>query len=708
MPRFQAPRLRRITRRPSVQFVAAGLIITAVSYLLVRAVLDLDASLVPEHREFEPNAGLISTAYNAIRHSGEFPLWNPYVATGVPYLGDPAVYLFNPLGSVPGLILGPVNGPKIGILLAVMFSGFSGYYFASVLGLSWPARVWAGVALAINGHLGARIFGGQFQMAIAFPFIAFSIALFIQSLRRPGAHYPILAGASIALLLFSGLLYNFLYTIGGLAVIFLFYAAAGQAHGWDRASIARLTKRAVQVAAWAAGFAAASLIPFAQTADFVGKDADTLLMHSQTMPNSFLNFLVSDPEYYRTDNRGMPGGFLSEFYSFVGLVPVVSLPLLIPAFRRGNRLLIGLLAALFVFYLAWSSAAHTPFQYLYDLFPFLFNFRWTSRALAPATVILIILAAIGIDELLALLTSSTRPRILPRRRLEWLLQPKVLLALTVVLLAAIAYDMSQVFSTNRSLFALAPRRTDRVSVGRWFEENDVPPGYISWIGGAGPGIVLGLAERGVLRLDPVYWRPKLDYQVDGDPPPADQIINPRAEYLVLPGDVWPQEDDARLTAIVPGAYIYRLEDSPPFASVVASADPPVGTEVPWGDKAVRAEARILSPNVIEVEATSAGPDQDRVLLLQSYFPGWRVEVDGARVGPADNLLGFVSTEALPGRHVYRFVFDPKSHHYGLAISLGTVLGAMLVGLSASNVFSAPLRRVRASVRSLTPKRREPP
>ena len=44
-----------------MQFVAAGLIITAVSYLLVRTVLDLDAALVPRSIEFEPNAGLIST-----------------------------------------------------------------------------------------------------------------------------------------------------------------------------------------------------------------------------------------------------------------------------------------------------------------------------------------------------------------------------------------------------------------------------------------------------------------------------------------------------------------------------------------------------------------------------------------------------------------------------------------------------------------------
>lgn len=64
------------------------------------------------------------------------------------------------------------------------------------------------------------------------------------------------------------------------------------------------------------------------------------------------------------------------------------------------------MATLFVFYLAWSSAAHTPVHYVYEAFPSLYNFRWTSRALAPATPPLILLGAIGIDELLRVATTS--------------------------------------------------------------------------------------------------------------------------------------------------------------------------------------------------------------------------------------------------------------------------------------------------------------
>ncbi|MGB3904066.1 MAG: hypothetical protein WBB22_04025, partial [Anaerolineae bacterium] len=545
---------------PLWQFLLAALLILSISFLFTRQMLNLDSELVPQSAEFEPNAGLISVAYSSVRHHGEFPLWNPYADTGVPYLGDPANYLFNPLGSVPGLILGPVDGPKVGILLAVVFAGLSGYYLASVLGLSWLARVWAGVLLAVNGHLAARLFGGQFQLGIAFPFMAFAFAFFIQSLRREHRVYPILAGLSISLLLFSGLLYYFLFVIPGLAITVLFFAVASQSEGLRVDRLLHLAKKSAGVAAWALGFSAVLLIPFAQAFDFVGKDADPFLQHSQTIPNSFLNFLVSDREYYQQANRGMPEGFLHEFYSYVGIVPVLALLFVIPAFRRGNRLLIGLVATLFFFYLAWSSARHTPFQYAYDTFPFLFNFRWSSRALAAVTPMLIMLAAIGIDHLLHMVAAIPFPKVPARRLFGHLTLPPISIGviLSAGLLAFLAHSALEVLSINRDLLALVPRRQDHLVVAQWLEENDTSPSYV-WMFDGSPGISLRLAERGILRLDPIYWEARLRYPPAADPALGPDIIQPRAKYLVLTNDAPPQQADARLLRAFPARYIYRLE-----------------------------------------------------------------------------------------------------------------------------------------------------
>ena len=58
-------------------FLLATAVILSVAYLLTRAILDLDAGLVPRSAEFEPNAGLISNASDAIRNHGEVPFWHP-------------------------------------------------------------------------------------------------------------------------------------------------------------------------------------------------------------------------------------------------------------------------------------------------------------------------------------------------------------------------------------------------------------------------------------------------------------------------------------------------------------------------------------------------------------------------------------------------------------------------------------------------------
>ena len=121
---------------------------------------------------------------------------------------------------------------------------------------------------------------------------------------------------------------------------------------------------------------------------------------------------------------------------------------------------------------------------------------------------------------------------------------------------------------------------------------------------------MALAEQGILRLDPVYWEPRLDYQVEGNPPAADQIIHPRAEYLVLTNDAPPLEKDAELVVALPARPIYRLLDSPPFASLVSASDPPLGEDtvisVPRWDVSVRVELTRAMASLIAPTSNGRG------------------------------------------------------------------------------------------------------
>ena len=120
------------------------------------------------------------------------------------------------------------------------------------------------------------------------------------------------------------------------------------------------------------------------------------------------------------------------------------------------------------------------------------------------------------------------------------------------MLGALAYNAQEVFDTNRGLYTLVRRRPDHPVVARWFVDNVEAPAYI-WMLDGSPGISLRLAEQGSLRLDPVYWKPRRDDQVEGQPPPAHQTSHPPAEYLAPTNDRPPQRADVVLRRAAPRA-----------------------------------------------------------------------------------------------------------------------------------------------------------
>jgi hypothetical protein len=77
----------------------------------------------------------------------------------------------------------------------------------------------------------------------------------------------------------------------------------------------------------------------------------------------------------------------------------------------------------------------------------------------------------------------------------------------------------------------------------------------------------------------------------------------------------------------------------------------------------------------------AREEEDQLVILESYYPGWSVQVDGAKPQKTDNFGGFNSTSVLPGRHTYRFAFSSATASRGLAVTIGTVLGALALGIA---------------------------
>jgi hypothetical protein len=645
--------------------------LAAIAWVVVafaRPLLNFSNDLIPHGNEHEATAGLIAIARSSIRDFREFPLWNPFFQTGVPYLGDPTSHFYNPIASVPGIILGPLNGPKLSIVLSFLLAGVGQWYLCSALGISRPIRVWAALVAAMSGPLVIRFSDGHYNIGLAAGFIPLVFAFTIQSLRSRSGLYPCLAGLSFAMLVFSGSPYYRIYTAAGLFVTGLFYIVRVSARRPFLAIDTTAAMQGIRATLWATGFSAAQLLPQIEAYPFVSKWLDPDMGGARNVVATFRNLLIADASFYQP--RGLMFG---EEYAYVGFLPLMGLALSAPAWLRGVRRRETLLmAVLFLLFLCWASAKYTFFRYIYAEFPWLYRMRFPATALVEAIPFYLALAGLGLDHLLRSAIDTSAP--LPGRRFMPTMVGAAAFAAVSLLGVSLVFGVADVYQSNNDFVYQSPRPTDQDRITERLRAMD-PSVYSVSIADGSWGVGLAMYEHQLKKLPtPWSWWPNLR-AFNGQEP-----IEARAKYLVLRTVQTPVEEDAVLVSELEGYRIYRLTDSPPYASLVAGG--------PSSDSQNRLEgarevaARFVSNRIIEVDA-EAREEEDRLVILESYYPGWSVQIDGAKPQKTDNFGGFNSTPAVPGRHTYRFTFNSATASRGLAVTIGTVLGALALGIAGA-------------------------
>lgn len=653
-------------------------VIVGVTLLFARPVLNFDESHIPSgDPDWEGSTSWMELDRESILDHAEYPLWDPYFRTGVPHAAEPRTHLLNPIATVPSLIWGVPNGTKVAVVLSMVVAGLTMYYLATVVGLSRPWRVWCGLLMAMSGALAGRVYVGHLVFITGLPYVPLVFALGFQALRRPGVVYPMLAGLASALLFLSGQYYYTIYAVPGLFLTFvIILAGEGWANGrWSPARGAAVVSRGLAVIGWTVGFSAIRLLPQLESQGyFRGPRFD--LSGAQTILASAENFFIPNTNYLNAQLLGRTWSWW-EYYYYVGIVPLVGLALVVAALQRpSQRFAIAWSAALFGLYLAWAAAPHTFFQWIYNVAPFLYRIRVPTRTLAFATPFLLLLAAFGLQYLTDWLAGQHRWRLsVDLRPVRTALHIALGSILAVALIAVSFYGLRDVFDTNRSILHGGARFFDRTSTAQWLRERDPSVFYVS-AADLYQSVPLEFYELGIKRLD-AHWEYAY-YAPNPTLPSVPRSITVTPKYLIGdPGDSFPS---AELIGTVDGRAIYELPQSPYYASTLRSADPPTDASYLWHEKTHEAGARVVSANVIEVKANPSASD-DRLLVLESFHPGWCLEIDGKRAGAPENYGGFLSTQALTGEHTYRFVFDPRSFRFGAAITVGTILGAVLLLLS---------------------------
>lgn len=665
-------------------------VLLAAVLLFCAGILDLRQPTVLPGNESGVFQALDWVLYNSVRIDHKFPLWNPYLRTGIPYIADPMLHAYNPVVSLPVLILGVQAGFKLAVALSFFIGALGMWWLGATLGMSRAARVWVALMFAFAGQPVARFFQGQYLFIFGFAWIPWAIASLLRVARDRRKRDAALAVFSLALIFFSGNAYYAFYMLFAIALLALVMLVSIQ----PRRPFLRVDWRTLGmlagIGALVLGVICVQLLPLAEF--WPRLDKSLQVAGAQTLHQVFLDYTSKDtfrPDAYNT----LPAR--EEYYAYIGLTPFLALFLLPLAWwqRQRRPLLVFLLMGLFV--LMWIDLDLTPWYDAFIRTKALLQFRHLLRILIFGSFAIIVLAGLGLDTLWRWLESAMNPK--PVSRKAQVLSFSAYTGL-IALAAFMLVGISDVYSTNRAHVRTFPSNQAVATATQWLRQFDLGNYYLRM----NPNnVVQDTVVASRLRFIEVWYH-------FGETRQLTNIVNQRpfearANYIIQSSsEPAPSAPGAALIEQVEGFNIYHLANSLPYAFTVSNAalnDLNPAGPLSAGDVTALTS---FSPGPNHVEVIADGQNSETLVVLTSHYPGWWLEVDG-RAQPLLNAGGFLAAEALPGTHKYTFTFRPTTFYLGLLISL--VCAGISIALLVSDI-GAEWQALRTGVRSLPRRLRE--
>ena len=616
----------------------------------------------------------------ALHHDGQFPLWNPYMETGMPHSGDPVSQFFNPLIFLFTLFLPAIPAFKLSILSSFFLAGLGQLLLGYVVGFRLPVRLWSALLFMLSGGLAMLWRLGWASLLIGIAWVPFCLAFVLWALVSKRRMPIVMAAASLAMLFLSGTMYWSLY-FAGVAILLILIAItlAWFASRLDNSQEPRrMIARVALILVFAAGFSAVYLLPLSDTVMYMDKrDApDVQQKGAQPITYAMFDYVVKDFPYYQSEGLGkLPSGS----WMYIGVLPFILLILLPLSLQQPQRRdLVVLFLVLTIFLFAWQANPYTPIHWIYKAVPFLYSFRFPNQLLIFATVPLLILAGFGLEyvfskiegvDLYIHLFSPSMHEETPKAAAS----VKVSSLLYVGMVGFLMFSLYDVFKSNQGFgFSEGALNPEAASAISWLKHED-PGSYYVQIGN--PDIFwnwLPAAYRNeimVLNFDD-YARNLRSSSHQKDPATP---IRATAKYIFAQADHAPQEP-ALLLHSFKDVNLYLNKDSLPFSFLASNTLLSDATPLDPGNVA-SADAKFNGPNRISITAETT-ENNKYLVVLESYYPGWKVYIDN-REAELNKIGDFLGVLAKPGRHIYTFVFAPMKFTIGLVLSIMTGIAALL-------------------------------
>lgn len=380
-----------LKKRPNV-FVALLLLLVAAA-LFAPYLLQPDSLMWPRS-----GLGTDLLTYNwtsaqffrdAVRETGQFPLWQGTFMGGQPMIGNPAIRVFYP----PQLVMTLLPIPLLwGYALLNVFhfwlAGMGGYGLArSVLKLDYPAAVLAGLLVLLTPRLSSNVVG-DVGYTYGLCWVPVCLLWMRLALDRLSWRWAIACGIALCGIYLTNI--QFILYMGFLVGLYFLYCC-----------VALLIRRAVfkqwlrtagvmlVIVASFAGFSAFQAFPFASYLPYQSRQAMTL-----TDANYLALPLVGLMHTVFPIAQKFP-----EWESYVGLLPLVFAPLAVSFLSKRDKVWwFGLLIFAVLFSLGTATPLYSVMFYGVPGFSLL---RVPARMWYVAALVLILLAAIGMNGLLS-------------------------------------------------------------------------------------------------------------------------------------------------------------------------------------------------------------------------------------------------------------------------------------------------------------------
>ena len=441
----------------------------------------------------------------SLRGTGSFPLWNPYMFGGMPFVAAMHGDIFYPTFLLR-MVMPTDAAMTWGFIIHVVLAGLFTYRFLRAVGLGFHAALVGGLAYTLGGNVAGLVspgHDGKLYVATLLPLALLFVHRGVRDGRR-WAWGALAVTITLAVLSPHPQLLQYLLLVAGAYALFAALGTSATGETLARpVALKRLALAAAAVAVGMLGGAVQYLPLFEYTAwspRAGGKGWEHAVSYSMP-PEELINTYLPQFSGILQEYWGRNGIHLHSEYIGAAVLVLVGLAW---GLRGGLRRFVWFWTGALVVSTLWALGGHTPFYSLvYALVPGTKFFRAPSTMLYVVSFGVAVLAAMGTDRALAL-------RFRPRYLLAW-----VGAAAVVALMATggMLTNMAAAFA-NPQLAAAVDQNAGALTLGAWrsmlavvavaavlfaLRRGSVPARTAAWV-------LAGVIAIDLWSIERLYWR----------------------------------------------------------------------------------------------------------------------------------------------------------------------------------------------------------